>query len=128
MLMPLRVDKIVVPVAASRELGITHRDARRSIQIAAITPEAREAAKEAGLDNNQTKLLQVAAAPSSEQVEAVRRIIEPLSDEQIIDKHVAELTAVWNRASPTARGIFLRSIGASLKAPAAHLSVVGTIS
>jgi ParB-like chromosome segregation protein Spo0J len=47
--------------AAARELGIEHREARRAVSIARITPEAREAAREAGLDDNQSALLRVAS-------------------------------------------------------------------
>jgi hypothetical protein len=60
--------------AATRELGIERTNVRRSIKIASITPEAKEAAKEAGLDNNQSALLKVASAPPSQQVAAVTGI------------------------------------------------------
>jgi ParB-like chromosome segregation protein Spo0J len=59
---------------AIRKLGIEHRDARRAIKIDAISPEAKQAAREAGLRKNQSALLKVAAAPKEEQVTVVERI------------------------------------------------------
>ena len=52
--------------ATARELGVTRQEAQRAIAIAiaiaSIEPEAREAAREAGLDDNQSALLRIAAA------------------------------------------------------------------
>jgi len=63
--------------AAARSLpGVTERGAQRAVRIASIAPEAREAAREAGLDDNQSALLRVAAAPREQQVEAVAGIVE----------------------------------------------------
>jgi ParB-like nuclease domain len=60
--------------AAARELGITEPEARRSVKIDSITPEAKEAAYEAGLDRNQSALLKVASYANEDQVEAVADI------------------------------------------------------
>jgi ParB family chromosome partitioning protein len=60
--------------AASRELGIDRNEAQRAIKIAAMTPEAKAAAKDAGLDNNQSALLRAAKAPAKQQAEVVRQI------------------------------------------------------
>jgi hypothetical protein len=57
--------------AASRELGVDRSEVNRSIKIADISDEAKEAATAAGLANNQTALLKVAAAPVEQQVEVV---------------------------------------------------------
>ena len=46
--------------AAVRELGIDRTQAQRAVKIAAITPEAKAAAREAGIANNQSALLKVA--------------------------------------------------------------------
>jgi ParB-like chromosome segregation protein Spo0J len=62
--------------AAARELGVNREEARRAVRIASIAPEAREAAREAGLDDNQSVLLTVAAAPHEQQVAAVAVIVE----------------------------------------------------
>jgi ParB-like chromosome segregation protein Spo0J len=58
----------------ARELGIDEKAVRNASKIASITPEAKEAAREAGIDNNQSKLRKVAAAPAEQQVEAVHKI------------------------------------------------------
>lgn len=60
--------------AASRELGISEPEARRAVKIASITPKARQAARSAGLADNQSALLKVAAAPAEDQVETVATI------------------------------------------------------
>lgn len=48
--------------AASRELGIERTEAQRAIKIDGIAPAAKEAARAAGLENNQSALLKVAQA------------------------------------------------------------------
>jgi ParB family chromosome partitioning protein len=60
--------------AAARELGIERTDAQRSIKIDSITPEAKGAAREAGIDKNQSKLLAVAGRPPEQQVAGVVEI------------------------------------------------------
>jgi hypothetical protein len=60
--------------AAARELGISKAEAHRAIKIDSITPEAKEAAYEAGLDRNQSALLKVASYANEDQVEAVADI------------------------------------------------------
>ena len=62
--------------AAARELGVDRNEAQRSIKIAEITDEAKDAAREAGLDDNQSALLKVAAEPVEKQVEAVEQIVK----------------------------------------------------
>jgi ParB family chromosome partitioning protein len=57
--------------AAARELGIERTDAQRSIKIASIIPEAKEAARKARIDKIQSKLLAVAAQPPEQQPEKV---------------------------------------------------------
>jgi ParB-like chromosome segregation protein Spo0J len=61
--------------AASRELGIDRDAVNRSIKIDSITPEAKQAAIDAGLDDNQSALLRVAAAPEETQIEVVEGIV-----------------------------------------------------
>lgn len=46
--------------AAVRDLGIDRTEAQRAVKIAALAPEAKEAARSAGLDNNQSALLSAA--------------------------------------------------------------------
>lgn len=62
---------------AARELGEDRNVIQRAVKIAAIAPEAKEAAKAAKLDDNQSALLQVAAEPTAEaQVAKVQEIAE----------------------------------------------------
>ena len=72
--------------AASREIGVDRNEARRSDKIASLTDEAKEAAKEAGLDDNQTALLKIAAAKTAaEQVEVVAEIVADKAVKTITD-------------------------------------------
>ncbi len=52
--------------AAVRELGIDRTEAQRAVKIAGLTPEGREAARQAGLDDNQSALLKAAKETSTE--------------------------------------------------------------
>src|SRR5262249_51410374 len=56
------------------ELGVSEQAVERAEKIAKITPAAKDAAKEAGIDNNQSKLLKVAAVEPEKQVEAVEQV------------------------------------------------------
>src|SRR6185369_12842487 len=59
---------------AVRELHIDRTEAQRAVKINKIAPEAKAAAKEAGIDNNQSALLRVASEATAEnQLEAIRR-------------------------------------------------------
>jgi hypothetical protein len=59
--------------AAARELGIDRDGARRAVKIDSIAPEAKEAARVAGLHDNQSALLQVASAPPEQQIAKASR-------------------------------------------------------
>jgi ParB family chromosome partitioning protein len=52
--------------AASRELGISKVDAHRAVKTASISDEAKQAALDAGLDDNRTALLAIAKEATSE--------------------------------------------------------------
>jgi ParB/RepB/Spo0J family partition protein len=54
--------------AASRELGIDSTDAKRAVKVASISDDAKQAARDAGLDDNRTALLTVAkeTAPAAQ--------------------------------------------------------------
>lgn len=101
---------------AARKLGVEHRDARRAVKIDGISPEAKQAARNAGLGKNQSALLKVAAVPVDEQVAKVDAIKverarphaaekkpeKPLSDRQLrkqaTDAEVAEVIAALEDA------------------------------
>ena len=53
--------------AASRELGIDKYDAHRAVKVASLSPEAKKAARETGLDDNRKALLEAARAPAEQQ-------------------------------------------------------------
>lgn len=84
---------------ASRELGIDERDAQRASKVAGLTDEAKEAARETGLDDNRSALLEAAKVEPSKQADKVREIAEAktLKIEQDIQnraaKEVAEILA-----------------------------------
>ena len=66
--------------AAVRELGIDRTEAQRAVKIAAIAPEAKQAAADAGMSDNQAALLRVAKEANPAQTpsvsdEASRRIL-----------------------------------------------------
>lgn len=61
---------------ARRELGLSKGAVDRATKVAGLTEEAKEAAKEVGLDNNQSALLKVAAQSIERQADAVREIAE----------------------------------------------------
>ena len=59
--------------AAARELGISKADAHRAVKVAALSAEAKEAARDAGLADNQAALLGAAKEKEPErQVAAIR--------------------------------------------------------
>lgn len=75
--------------AAARELGIERTDAQRSIKIAGLTPEAKQAAVETGRADNQSALLQAAKAPPDQQAEAIRNYTpggRPAVPEEVLEK------------------------------------------
>lgn len=57
--------------AAAEALGVDEKAVRDAGKIAHITPEAKEAAEEAGIDDNQSKLLEVAKEAPEKQVAKV---------------------------------------------------------
>jgi ParB-like chromosome segregation protein Spo0J len=52
--------------AASRELSISKPDAHRAVKVASISPEAKQAAVNAGIDDNRTALIAVAKETTPE--------------------------------------------------------------
>lgn len=51
--------------AAERDLGINRMDASRATKVASLSPEAKEVARELGLDDNRSVLLAAAKAPDA---------------------------------------------------------------
>jgi len=102
--------------AAVRDLGVDRTEAQRAVKIASLSDEAKEAAREAGLDDNQSALLKVARAEPGQQVAVVHQLVhqkaasEPLNDLEANERQVAKLMTAWNGASPDARQEFLLRI------------------
>lgn len=108
--------------AAARDLGIEETDAKRSVKVASLSEEAKEAAREVGLDDNRSALLEAASKPTvAEQVAAIHqrhthgaKVIklsdEPLNDMEAAEKQVAALMSAWNKAGKAAREEFLLRI------------------
>ena len=71
-----------LPVSGATEEA-RRNTVRRAVRIASIAPEAREAAREAGLDDNQSALLRVAAAAPETQVEVVAEIVEARTSRRV---------------------------------------------
>jgi hypothetical protein len=96
---------------AADALGIAPAAVRNAEKIAHLTPEAKAAAVTAGIDNNQSKLLEVAKQPAGEQVAKVIQLAQrPLNDLETTEKQVAALMAAWNKAGPEARTEFMGRI------------------
>lgn len=108
--------------AAARDLGVNEVDARRAVTVASLSEEAKEAAREVGLDDNRSALLEAASKPTvAEQVAAIHqrhtqgaKVIkladEPLNDLEAAEKQVAALMSAWNKAGKSAREEFLLRI------------------
>lgn len=105
--------------AASRELGIERTDAQRAVRVASLSDEAKDAARETGLDDNRSALLEAAGKKTvAEQVATIHRLHtskvkkpdEPLNDIETQDKQVQALMSAWNKASREAREAFLALI------------------
>lgn len=58
--------------AAEREIGVRKNDASRALQVASLTPEAKEAARETGQDDNRTALLDAAKQAPERQAQFLR--------------------------------------------------------
>lgn len=59
--------------AAARELNLSEPDARRAVKVAALSPEAKVAAVDAGLDDNRSALLEAAKQTEPERQVVVLR-------------------------------------------------------
>lgn len=75
--------------AAARDLGVNAVDAHRATKVAALSDEAKAAAREVGLDDNRSALLAAARAPVEQQAAIVRDYAEKRSvDRTKIDADV----------------------------------------
>lgn len=92
--------------AAAREIGVTRDEARRAEKIDSLAPEAKEAAIAAGLDKNQSALLDAAKAETPDA--QVARIVEiqkrkearkdlDAATDAVVKKDAAADLAAWMR-------------------------------
>jgi ParB family chromosome partitioning protein len=65
--------------SAERILGVSRRDLGRFEKIAGISPEAKEEARRAGLDDNQNALLEIAQVPAGKQIAKVQELKQEYS-------------------------------------------------
>lgn len=95
--------------AAVRELGIDRTEAQRAVKIAGISEEAKAAAREAHLDDNQSALLAAAkeAGPEAQVAKvreiAERRAVKPapaiMNSFETEEAWRGAMNRVWNRGS-----------------------------
>jgi ParB/RepB/Spo0J family partition protein len=108
--------------AAARDLGLAPATVHRALKIDSLSDEAKEAARETGVESSTRKLMEVASLPSDQQASAVREIArqpamrpfkvaaDPLEDVGALERQVARLMDAWNAAGPDARQEFLSRI------------------
>lgn len=86
--------------AAARELGIGKDDAHRAVKVAGLTDEAKEAAREVGLDDNRTALLAASKVDASEQASILRdyaerkRVSRNKIDDDVKERAAREVASV----------------------------------
>lgn len=106
--------------AASRELGIESTEAHRAVKVASLTEEAKEAAREEGLDDNRSALLEAASVDADKQADRLRQIAREkemrrqFRQQNPIDQSDKQLNALhkaWDAADSDARARFLENIG-----------------
>ena len=98
--------------AAARELGISDGTIRNAVQIANITPEAKQAAMNEGIEDNQSKLLAVAReAPEKQVAKVIQLAQEPLNHFETQEKWMSYMMRGWNRGSKEWREEFLSRAG-----------------
>jgi len=79
---------------AARILGVNKHEAHRSAQVAALAPEAKEAARDLHLDDNQSALLKAAREPSAEKQVARLRGLAEANEKAKQDRDVNKVIAL----------------------------------
>lgn len=86
-----------IAAKAAKALGISERDVQRAMKVAALSPEAKAVAKEIGLDDNRSALLEAAKGKTPEaQVVALRTRASISASDYPKDDH--ERSVEWRRA------------------------------
>ncbi len=91
--------------AASRELGISEPDARRAVKVASLSDEAKQAARDAGLDDNRSALIEAAKHDTSSA--QVHYLKNRTTDGPTFEQQIASLMTAWHKAGAEARKEFL---------------------
>lgn len=105
---------------AAKELGLGRMSVNRAVKVASLSEEAKQTAREIGLDDNRSALLdaarhetvaeQVASLHERATAKTAKLADIPLNDFEAKEKQVAALMSAWNKASPEARDEFLSRI------------------
>lgn len=97
------------------------KNVERAIKVASLSPEAQEKAKEVGLDDNRSALLDAAKEDTPEEQVAVLEekakkkrikveVAAPIKSDDVVKKQVKALMSAWNKANDAARDEFLNRI------------------
>lgn len=106
--------------AAARELKIGKNDAHRAVKVASLSHAAKEAARETGLDDNRSALLDAAVKSEEEQAERIRQIarekemrrqLRQQKPNDPAERQINALHKAWDAADSDARARFLENIG-----------------
>lgn len=106
--------------AAARELNVERTEAQRAVKVASLSNAAKEAAKETGLDDNRTALLDAADKSQEQQAERIRQIarekemrrqLRQQKPEDPAERQINALHKAWDAADSDARARFLENIG-----------------
>lgn len=106
--------------AAARELKIDKNDAHRAVKVAGLSDEAKDAAKETGLDDNRSALLDAAAKSEEQQADRIRQIarekemrrqLRQQKPDDPAERQLKALHKAWDAADSDARARFLENIG-----------------
>jgi ParB/RepB/Spo0J family partition protein len=126
---------------AAAELGVDEKALRRAEKIAALSPEAKDAARTTGLDENQRALLEVAEEPTpSNQVAKIYRLADhrrdarrpapstntsplaPSGQSDGTQPDAAAILEVWRQATSEGKRRFVRDLGSELHDIYQHLA------
>lgn len=98
---------------AARELDMKRDAVRRAVKVAALSPEAKAAAREVGLDDNRAAMLKAAEKPPAKQAATIREIARTKATTPAPKKSAempperAALIAAWKAATKKDRRWFL---------------------
>lgn len=105
---------------AARDLNLTRDEVRRAVRIASLSDDAKQAAQERGLDDNQSALLAAAVVSPERQAEAIHNFADakaraaaeranvpaPKDWSDVEGEQMRRLMSAWNAASPNVKQWF----------------------